>query len=1022
MKNDRRHPSVPILLLATLIALPALAERPAPNGPATAEQLEAAWRAHRELEESSLFRGLPWRSVGPVRQGGRVVDVEGVPGEPYSFYVAYASGGLWRTDNNGGTFEPLFDFQPSIVIGDVALDPQDPDVVWVGTGENNSSRSSYGGMGIFRSADGGRTWQSKGLVAGDRVGRIVVDPRDSNRVYVAVLGRLYTESGTRGVYRTTDGGSTWERVLAGENPRTGFVDLVLDPANPEVLYAAAWERFRRPWDFTEGGEGSGIYKSTDGGDSWTRLAGGFPRGAHVGRIGLAISKSAPQTIYASLDNQEELPEELWDMGDHPLSANRLRTMTKEEFLEQDPEAIEDFVRANDLDTSIDGKKLVKMLEEGELTMDELRAELADANANLFNTNIRGLELWRSDDGGATWRRTHDQPLRDVVYTYGYYFGQIAVDPSDAERVYLEGVPLITSGDGGKTFESVQGRDVHVDYHPIWIDPDHPQRILVGNDGGVDASYDGGKTWFSLDGQPVGQFYAITLDNQKPYNIYGGLQDNGSLKGSSRTDWRAGQTWEFIGGGDGMYVQVDPRDDKTMYVGFQFGFYGRRGPDGRAEVRPRDKLKEPALRYNWMTPIQLSPHVPEVVYFGANQLMRSLDRGETWSAISPDLSRSEQRGDVPFATITTVAESPVTFGLIWAGTDDGYVHVSEDGGVTWRDASDGLPRDRWVSRVEPSRHQRDRIYVALNGYRDDDPTPYLYASDDLGRTWSSIAAGLPAEPINVVREDPIVEDVLYAGTDRGVYVSLDRGATWQALQAELPNVPVHDLAVHRRDRELVAGTHGRSVWVVDVLPVQELVNVRQEAVHLFPLEEVQYRRFWQGRRSPWFYRPEFDPEIKVPVWVKEAGRVELQVLDGDERLLRKLEMEASAGVNTFTWDLLLDPELALPAEQERLAAAEKAGDDGGEKSKKKGKKGKKGKKDDGGDEPQAESTKGRRAKTPWAEAVRLGWPLYVTPGTYTVRAVAGDATSDVELTIKPPRPREPRMKKEEPIRGKKDGDE
>ncbi len=986
------------------------AERPDPGPVADAAARQTAWARHLELERASLFSGLTWRSVGPVVQSGRVVDLEAVPGEPYTFYVAYASGGLWRTRNNGVTFEPLFDEQPTLIMGDLALDPQNPQTLWVGTGENNSSRSSYGGWGVFRSPDAGKTWQHMGLAESDRIGRIVVDPRDGARVYVAALGKLYTPGGERGIYRTLDGGATWQQVLAGD-AHTGFVDLALDPQHPEVLYAAAWERSRRPWNFVEGGAGSGIYKSVDGGSTWKRLAGGFPTGEHVGRIGLAISPQNPQTLYAVVDHQELLPEEQWDLGDGAITAKRLRKMTQAEFLAQDPEEVEDFIRSNDLDPSLDAAKLIAMIRKGELTLEKLIAKLDDANANLFATDIRGLELWRSDDGGETWRRTHDQPLRDVVYTYGYYFGQVRVAPQDPERVYLVGVPLITSADGGKTFTSISGRNVHVDYHPLWIDPAYPDRMIAGNDGGLDVTYDGGRTWLQLDEQPVGQFYTVAVDMAEPYNIYGGLQDNGVYKGSSRSRPLL-DSWTRVGGGDGMYVQIDPRDSQTVYWGFQFGFYTRVNADGsRRPVRPREAILDPVLRYNWASPILLSSHNPDILYFGANRLFRSLDRGETWTAISPDLTRAEERGDVPFATLTTIAESPLAFGLLWVGTDDGLVYVNDqaNGAASeWREVTAGLPRSRWVSRVEASHHDRNVAYLSLNGYRDDDITPYLYRSEDLGRTWTSIAAGLPSEPINVVREDPVRAEVLYVGTDRGVYVSLDRGLTWQGLSAGLPPVPVHDLVVHPRDRELVAGTHGRSVWVLDVLPVEELQKeVQDQPVKVFPLEAVKFDRGWRSRRSPWFYRPEDDPELKIPFWTASAGKAQLTIADADGRPLKKLELDAVRGVHTFTWDLLLDPALALPAEAARRAAASTAEAPPG-KGKKKAK------------EPVSPPPEeGVRAQTPWAEAVRLERPVYITPGKYQVIVGTAAGEAQTELEIKEPDPREARSKKKMHRRGEKD---
>ncbi|MCP3957982.1 MAG: glycosyl hydrolase [bacterium] len=1013
LRAVRRLAVVPFA--ATLAITPLAAERPEPSGPADFAARQAAWERHRELDDTSLFRGLEWRNVGPVVQGGRAVDIESVPGQPYTFYVAYASGGLWRTTNNGVTFEPLFDDQPAMIMGDVEIDPQNPGTLWVGTGENNSSRSSYGGYGVYRSDDAGESWRHMGLGESDRIGRIRVDPRDSARVYVASLGKLYTPGGERGVYRTTDGGASWQQVLAGDEV-TGFVDLALDPSNPDVLYAAAWERSRRPWDFVESGKGSGVWKSIDGGDTWTRLGGAngtFPSGEHVGRIGLAVSASQPSTIYASLDNQELLPEELWDLGDGAVTAKRLRKMTKEDFLAQDPEEIEDFIRGSDLDSSLDAEKLIEMIKNDELTLDELLQELDDANANLFNTDIRSIEVWRSDDAGATWRRTHEEPIRRVVYTYGYYFGRIRVAPDDPDRIYVLGVPLITSGDGGKTFEGINGRGVHVDHQSFWIDPNFTDRVIVGNDGGLDVSYDGGKSWLKLDAQPVGQFYTVEVDMAEPYNIYGGLQDNGVLKGSSRS--RPGlDPWRRIGGGDGMYIQVDPRDNQTTYLGLQFGFYFRIGGEGgRRSARPRDKLKEPALRYNWATPILLSEHNSDILYFGANRLYRSLDQGETWRPISSDLTRSENRGDVPYGTLTTLAESPEEFGLLWAGTDDGYVHVTDDGGREWMDVSDGLPRDRWVTRVEASRHERDRAYVSLSGYRDDDVTPYLYVTEDLGATWTSIAAGLPAEPVNVVREDPVNPDVLYVGTDRGAYASLDRGASWQGLPAGMPNVPVHDLIVHPRDRELVAATHGRSMYVLDALPVQELTpELRESAVHVFPVEPVEFDRAWRGRRSQWFEFPEDEPSLKVPFWTSEDGRAELIVRDGEGRDLQHLELEAAAGVATFTWDLLLDEAMALAAEKARLED-----EDGGDEEEAEKKRRKKKKKND--EDTEEAAAEGDLANTPWAEAVRLDRPLYVTPGSYTlvVRTAGGEAETGLE--VEKPEPRKPRMKKEPKIRGQKD---
>lgn len=958
--------------------------RPRPSDPPSADARRSAWERHQELDRTTPFRGLAWRDIGPVVQGGRLVDIEGVPGEPYTFYVAYASGGLWKTTNNGVSFEPLFDDQETIIMGDIALDPSNPNRIWVGTGENNSSRSSYGGAGVFLSEDGGASWRNMGLRDTDRIGRVLVDPRNPNRVFVAALGRLYTPGGQRGVFRTDDGGATWQRVLEGDE-LTGFADLTFEPGNPDVLYAAAWERSRRPWNFVESGEGSAIYKSSDGGDTWGRLEGGFPRGDHVGRIGLTISESHPSTLYASVDNQEILPESEWDLGGGAVTAKRLRSMSKEDFLRQDPEEIEDFVRGNDLDPQLDAASLLAAVESDSITLQDIMNALQNANSSLFETDIRGIDIWRSDDAGATWQRTSAEPIRDVVYTYGYYFGQIRVAPDDPDQIYVLGVPLIASDDGGVTFTQIGGRRVHGDHQAMWIDPEFPNRVILGNDGGLDVSYDGGRTWLTLSSVSVGQCYTIEVDMADPYRVYCGLQDNGVLRGSSRTRPNISANWSRVGGGDGMYIQVDPRDNRTTYWGFQFGNYFRQGAGGQERVKPRNGLLDEPLRYNWNSPILLSEHNPDVLYFGANKLFRSMDQGETWTALSDDLTSSEDRGDVPFATLTTIAESPLRFGLLWVGTDDGYVYVTRSSGAEWSDVSGGLPSGRWVSRVEASQVDEARAYVTLNGYRDDDITAYVYRTDDLGRTWRDISNGLPAEVVNVIREDPVDPEVLYVGTDRGAYVSLDAGRSWHAVGSGLPNVPVHDLIVHPRERELVAGTHGRSVWILDALPIQELsADVRGSPVHVFPLESIEYSRGWRSRRSRWFFRAEDAPYQDIPFWLRAAGRVEWAVVDGDDHVVRSGTTDGSVGVNTLRWDLMLDTDLALAAEQARVADM---------------------------DEVETEDT-------PVAEAIRLERPLYVLPGSYTIRLSAGGTSAETEFEVRAPSPREPRVEPKPRIRGEK----
>lgn len=990
MKLGKMNSLLVLLIMLTSVTAQA---RPRPDGAADFKDKQEAWEQHREMAANSPYTGLEWRNVGPVVQGGRLVDIAVVPGQPYTFYAAYASGGLWKTTNNGHTFEPLFDDQATMIMGDIAVDPNNPETIWVGTGENNSSRSSYGGMGIYRSDDGGQSFRFMGLGDTDRIGRILIDPNDPDRIYVASLGKLYTPGGQRGVYRSVDGGKTWQQVLAGSD-WVGIIDMVFKPGDPKTIYAASWERKRRPWNFTEGGTGSAIYKSTDGGDSWTRLEGGLPRNEYVGRIGLAVSAASPDTLYASIDNQQPLPEDQWELGDRPLSAKRLRNMSKQEFLAQDKDEIERFIRSSDLDVNVDADRLIEWVKSDEFTIQDIIGELGDANANLFSTDIVGLQVWRSDDAGGSWAVTHEGPLDQVVYSYGYYFGEIRVSPKNVDQVYVLGVPVVKSDDGGKTWFSVQGRDVHSDHQSMWINPEHPDHMMIGNDGGADVSYDGGQTWVKLDAQPLGQFYTVNVDMAEPYNVYGGLQDNGTIKCSSLNRWQSGANCRRINGGDGMYVAVDPRDNQTTYTGSQFGYYDRLSPSGRDEVRPRSEFGGPALRYNWNTPVILSPHNADVVYFGANRLYRSMDQGNTWTAISGDLSRSKNHGDVPFATLTTLSESSLQFGLIWAGTDDGQVWVTQTGGVDWRDVAAKLPKDRWVSRVEASSHALKRAYVSLNGYRDDDIRAYVYRTDDLGKTFTDISKGLPDEAVNVIREDPVVEDILYVGTDRGVYVSLDRGDSWAALQGGLPNVPVHDLVVHPRERELVAGTHGRSIWIVDVLPVQELALAGQDtALKVFYIDDVNASRRWRGKRSRWYYKPDEAPKSTIKYWSDSAGEASIEILDKNGSVVRRLGSETRKGMNSVEWDLRVEKDLALTAES---AALEKA-------------------KADAGDEGSAVTT---LADTPYAESVRLGHDLYAIPGDYTIRVALGDNSAESTLKIKPPKAYEPRFKEPYTLRGRK----
>ncbi len=908
-----------ILSFTNLFALPK-------NKPSTPEERFKAFHQRQAMQEQSLFKGLSFRSVGPVVMSGRVVDIEPSPKDPYTFYVAYATGGLWRTNSNGMTFESIFEGQNAITIGDIAIDPKDENVIWLGTGEKNSSRSSYSGTGIYKTTDGGKTWEWMGLGDTHHTGRIVIHPENTDIVYVAALGHLYTENEERGVYKSTNGGKTWNKLLY-VNPRTGFVDLAMDPKNPDILYAAAWEKGRKAWNFVEGGKGSGIYKTTDGGDTWELLT-GFPQGDHVGRIGLAIYANNPNIVYALLDNQMPRPE-ADQPEDAPITPRKLLKMTVKDILTVPDDDLQSFLRWSGFHEDYTAEIIKEMLSERKIAPNDLIEFIRENNPQAFDPTIIGAEVYRSDDAGKVWQKTNEMYVDRFYSTYGYYFGEIRVAPADENRIYILGIPLLVSKDGGKTYEWLGGKGVHADHQAMWIDPNFPNHIIDGNDGGLNLTYDGGKSWLKLNRVPVGQFYTVQVDMAKPYNIYGGLQDNGVFKGSSRSKPLKTAPWERIYGGDGMQVQIDP-EDFMIYAGSQFGNYARIEPKTKKRVRikPRPKLDEPALRYNWQTPILLSSHSSNVFYYGANRLFRSLDRGENLKPISPDLTtNSEEIGDVPYATITTISESKKQFGSIYVGTDNGRIWMTRDGGYTWNEIGKKLPQGLWCSRVETSAYWEGTVYVSLNGYRNDDFRAYLYRSKDYGKTWASIKSNIPDEAINVVREDPYNPHVLYVGTDMGVFVSIDDAKTWQVLQTGIPISPAHDMVIHPRDRELVVGTHGRSIYVMNVMPIQELnPKAREKTIHLFDVEEIRDQSGREREPSSWSYPS--DPTIlKVYYWQAEDGMADFTVKDKNDTVVQKFEHEGSKGINTIQWGLKLFHEPVLKSREkeakEKLEKTEKA---------------------------------------------------------------------------------------------------
>jgi photosystem II stability/assembly factor-like uncharacterized protein len=984
---------------------------------------QKAFELRKQMQAESLFRNLRFRCVGPVVMSGRVVDIEPHPRNPYAFFVAYATGGVWKTSNNGLRYTPIFEGQNAVTIGDIAVDPRNPDIIWVGTGEKNSQRSSYAGTGVYKTTDGGKTWQFVGLGETHHIGRIVIHPENSDIVFVAAMGRLYTPNPDRGVYRSKDGGKSWEKVLY-VNERTGFIDLAIDPKNPDVIYAAAWERERRAWNFVESGEGSGIYKSTDGGDTWQKLSGGFPQGKHVGRIGLAIYPQNPQIIYAIVDNQAPRPPE--DQVEYaPLTAKKLVNMSLEEFLSFDNDEIENFLRRIGLHRDYTAEIVREMLQEGELTLNDLVQFIRKNNPHAFDPVIIGAEVYRSDDGGKTWRKMNENYIDSFYSTYGYYFGEIRVAPHDDQRIYILGVPLLVSYDGGRHFEWIGARNVHVDHHALWIDPRYPDHLILGNDGGLNVTYDGGKSWLKLAYVPVGQFYTVEVDMAKPYNIYGGLQDNGVYKGSSRSRPLEGPSWKPIMGGDGMYVQVDPVDN-TVYTGFQFGVYYRiDGKTGqRKRITPLPGLKDIPLRYNWTTPILLSKHNRNVLYFGANRLFRSMDRGDSWEPISPDLTtQPDYVGDVPYGTITTISESPFRFGMLYVGTDDGRVHFTPDGGLTWKDVGKNLPREvrgLWCSRIVASMHDEATAYVTFTGYRNDDFRAFVFRTRDYGKSWESIRGNLPDESINVIREDPLNPHVLYVGTDMGVFVSLDDGESWQVLQAGLPIVPVHDMVIHPRDYDLVVATHGRSIFVMDVEPIQHLTpEVMRKPVHLFDIPDVREKRSWSSRWPTWRKPPK--DSVQFYYWLARDGEVQFRILDRKGRVLAAFKHKGVRGVNTAVWDFQVDRETALKIREEelrkKLEAAEKKLKAAEEKQKAE-------------NELRNLRQEVTRAKyrlqrflkeveesrklahLPPRQFYRRFRPTAITAGEYTVEIRAGDAVHSVKWKILPPRRRGPSKERQE----------
>jgi len=815
--------------------------------------------SEQEIFNQDFLKFFKYRALGPAVQGSRILDIEAPQGDPYTFYAVFATGGLWRTENNGTTFQSLFDNGGTPAIGDFAIAPSDPDILWLGTGTAASGRLTIKGDGVYKSTDRGKTWKCMGLEKTRHIGQIAVHPQDPDIVYVAAVGLHFSFNEERGLYKTADGGESWDKVLY-ISEKVGMVDVVIDPQDPDTVYAASYDKWREPWHFEESGPETGIYKTTDAGKTWKRLTEGLPTGK-LGRIGLAIYPKNPKILYAHIEN------------------GNMRPPTEDEV------------------------------------------ERAKKRGEEPQEQRIGGEVYRTDDGGETWKKMN-RPEDNLGG--GKWYGEIRIDPNDDQVVYALSTRLQRSTDGGRTWGkngpvNIASR-VHVDHHVVWIDPNNSDRIILGNDGGLAQSYDFGKTWDVYENIPGAQFYAIGVDMEEPYNIYGGTQDTGSFKIPSNSVYGTitRNDWAAVGGGDGMYNQVDPENSRWLYNDYQMGaiqrFDQKRGLG--TFIRPSRGEDESPYRFNWTAPIHISPHNSRIVYLGAEVLLRSLNRGDDWQEISPDLTTNDPKkleGNIEFCTITTVAESPLTPGIIWVGTDDGKVQLTKDSGGAWIDLTGklndaGAPEAFYVSRVFASHHDDATAYVVKTGFQRDDFRPFVYKTTDFGQTWTSIAGDIPDGVIHVIVEDHTNPDLLFVGKEFGVWVTIDGGAHWVSMKNNMPTQDVFDLLIHPRDNDLVVGTYGRGLYVTDITPLQEMnEEMLAQDIHFFQIEpRIQW--VYKSREDPYGHRqfsaPNEPNAVVIHYYLKDEAEdgVQVTVKDLLGKEITTFKGGTKAGLNRVMWDM------------------------------------------------------------------------------------------------------------------------